>query len=446
MATTEQVCFETLQFEDQPWSYENYLKTGGYEAWRKILKKKISPEDVIEEVKASGLRGRGGAGFPTGLKWSFMPRTAPVQKYLVCNSDESEPGTCKDRDILRFNPHSLVEGMAIACYAMGATVGYNYMRGEFMDEPAKHFEQALKEAYENGLLGENILGSETSIDLYGSLGAGAYICGEESALIESLEGKRGIPRNRPPFPVTHGFHDQPTVINNVETFVAAAKIAVFGADWFRSIGTDESTGTKLLSVSGDCNKPGIYEVPFGISIKQVLENCGAKNTQAVQVSGAAGSTIPPEEFDRKIAFEDISTGGSFMIFNQQRDLLEMVQNFAHFFCHESCGFCTPCRVGSALMKDLVNKVIVGHATRYDLKEMKDIAIIMKQASHCGLGTSASHYVLDTLNKFPDIYSKHLANRGYEPAFDLDAALAVSRKLTGRDDPGAHIQYEPLQDE
>ncbi len=246
---------------------------------------------------------------------------------------------------------------------------------------------------------------------------------------------------RPPYPVTNGYKNQPTVVNNVETFVAAARIAAFGSDWFRSAGTDQSCGTKLLSISGDCARPGIYEYPYGVSIRQILDDCGAEDTQAVQVSGAAGVTIPSQEFYRKIAFEDVPTGGSFMIFNQQRDLLEMVQNFNQFFCHESCGFCTPCRIGGTLMKDLLNKVIVGHATVYDLNEMKNIGQLMQKTAHCGLGATAPNPILDTLEKFPGIYSKRLLNRSYEPAFDLDAALEVSRHITGRDDEAAHIRYE-----
>ncbi len=267
----------------------------------------------------------------------------------------------------------------------------------------------MQERRDARLLGKNILGRKGfDFDIEIHMGAGAYICGEESALIESLEGKRGIPRNRPPFPVTRGYKNQPTVVNNVETFVAAARIAVFGADWFRHSGTEQSSGTKLLSISGDCARPGIYEYPYGVSIRQILEDCGAEDTQAVQVSGAAGFTIPPQEFYRTIAFEDVPTGGSFMIFNQKRDLLEMVQNFNEFFCHESCGFCTPCRIGGTLMKDLLNKVIVGHATAYDLNEMKKIGDLMKKTAHCGLGTTAPNPVLDTMEKFPGIYSKRSA--------------------------------------
>jgi len=397
---------------------------------------------VLDALNRSGLRGRGGAGYNTAAKWRICRDTHADEHYVVCNADEGEPGTFKDRVLLNSYADYVFEGMTLCAGVLGAKKGYLYLRGEYR-YLQNTLEEALQKRRDADLLGRNILGQDGfDFDIETHLGAGAYICGEESALIESLEGKRGIPRIRPPFPATNGFRNQPTIVNNVETFVAAAKIAVLGADWFRSVGTDISTGTKLLSISGDCSRPGIYEYPFGISIKQILEECGASDTQAVQVAGAAGTTIPPQEFDRNIAFEDACTGGgSFMVFNQQRNLLDMVQNFTHFFCHESCGFCTPCRVGGSLMKDLIEKVITGHATRYDLNEMRNIGLVMKQASHCGLGATAPNHVLDTLNKFPDIYSKRLANTGYEPAFDLDAALEVSRQLTGRDDDGAHIRDE-----
>ena len=404
---------------------------------------KNDSDTLLTMLEQSGLRGRGGAGFKTAVKWRFCRDMEAEEHYVVCNADEGEPGTFKDRVLLNSFADNVFEGMTLCAGIIGAKKGYIYLRGEYR-YLLESLEQALQKRRDANLLGKNICGQQGfdfDIDIH--LGAGAYICGEESALIESLEGKRGIPRKRPPFPVTSGFRNQPTVMNNVETFVAAAKIVVFGADWYRSIGTSESAGSKLLSISGDCARPGIYEYPFGITIKQILEDCGAKDTQAVQVAGAAGLTIPPREFDRSIAFEDLPTAGSFMVFGQQRDLLEMVQNFTHFFCHESCGFCTPCRVGGSLMKNLLDKVIVGHATRNDLKEMEDIGLVMQQSSHCGLGVTAPRPVLDTLEKFPDIYNKRLANRGFEPAFDLDAALSESRKITGRDDPGAHIEYEPL---
>jgi len=436
------------------WPQEYFLVTDNIQQYGPLLSDEIingsaieavlttGAGHVLERIEQSGLRGRGGAGFNTAKKWRLCRQTRADQHYVVCNADEGEPGTFKDRVLLNSYADNLFEGMTVCAGIIAARHGYLYLRGEYrylLDT----LERTLAKRRQAHLLGKNILGKQGfDFDIEIRLGAGAYVCGEESALIESLEGKRGIPRNRPPFPVSHGFRNQPTVVNNVETFVAAAKIAVFGADWFRSIGSEQSPGSKLLSVSGDCTRPGIYEVPFGTRIQQVLEQCGASNTQAVQLSGAAGTTLAANEFDRRIAFEDASTGGSFMIFNQQRDMLDMVQNFAHFFVHESCGFCTPCRVGGSLMKDLVDKVMAGHATRYDLNEMQNIALVMQQASHCGLGASAPNSVLDSLKKFPVIYDKRLANRSYEPAFDLDAALEVARQLTGRDDPAAHIRDEP----
>ncbi len=396
---------------------------------------------MLDWLDSSGLRGRGGAGFKTATKWRMCRDASADEHYVVCNADEGEPGTFKDRILLNSFAKCVFEGMTLCAGIIGAKKGFLYLRGEYL-YMRDALEKELQERREANCLGDNILGKPGfDFDIEIHMGAGAYICGEESALIESLEGKRGIPRNRPPFPVTCGYQNQPTVVNNVETFVAAARIAVFGADWFRSVGTEESTGTKLLSVSGDCERPGIYEYPYGITIRQVLEDCGAKDTQAVQISGAAGSTIPPQEFYRQIAFEDVPTGGSFMIFNQKRDLLEMVDNFIRFFAHESCGFCTPCRIGGTLMKNLVNKVIVGHATSYDIAEMENIGLVMQKTAHCGLGSTAPNPVLDTLHKFPGIYSKRLLNRSYEPAFDLDAALDVSRHITGRDDEAAHIRYE-----
>lgn len=404
---------------------------------------KQGSEALLEIVEQSGLRGRGGAGFSTASKWRFCRDTQAAEHYVICNADEGEPGTFKDRVLLNSYADTLFEGMTVCAGIIGAKKGYLYLRGEYR-YLLETLQQKLQQRREKNLLGNNIAGEKDfDFDIEIHLGAGAYICGEESALIESLEGKRGIPRKRPPFPVSSGYLNQPTVVNNVETFVAAARISVFGADWYSSTGTEKSAGTKLLSISGDCARPGIYEYPFGVSIRQILDDCGAEDTQAVQVAGAAGSTIPPAEFDRKIAFEDLSTGGSFMVFDQQSDLLAMVQNFTNFFCHESCGFCTPCRVGGALMKDLVNKVVVGHATGLDLEEMKNIGLVMQQSSLCGLGVTAPNAVLDTLDKFPTIYIDRLANRGFEPAFDLDAAMEESRKITGRDDSKAHIQYEPL---
>jgi [NiFe] hydrogenase diaphorase moiety large subunit len=400
-----------------------------------------SSDELLGELEKSGLRGRGGAGFNTAMKWRFCRDARADERYIVCNADEGEPGTFKDRVLLNQYADSLFEGMTLAARAVGAGKGFLYLRGEYRYLlPA--LEKTLQTRRKEQLLGKDILGTRGfDFDIDIRLGAGAYICGEESALIESLEGKRGIPRKRPPFPVTNGYLDRPTVVNNVETFIAAGQIAVHGADWFRSRGTSESAGTKLLSISGDCARPGIYEFPFGVMINEILEECGAENVQAVQVAGAAGSSFAEEEFSRSIAFEDISTAGSFMVFDDTRDLIGMVQNFADFFCHESCGFCTPCRVGGQLLRDLVNKVADGHATHYDLDEMRKIGQVMKEASHCGLGATAANHVFDTLDKFPYIYEQQLARADYEPSFDLDAALERAREITGRDDEQAHIRND-----
>jgi [NiFe] hydrogenase diaphorase moiety large subunit len=407
------------------------------EALKSLLLK--GSDSILEQIEASGLRGRGGAGFSTGMKWRLCKQADADQRFVVCNADEGEPGTFKDRVLLNSYADRVFEGMTLCAGVIGASRGYLYLRGEYRYLRAP-LEKILQRRRKAGLLGNDILGNDGfDFDIEIHMGAGAYICGEESSLIESLEGKRGIPRKRPPFPVTEGYLGKPTIVNNVETFMAAALIAIHGGDWFRSVGTEESSGTKLLSISGDCRYPGIYEYPFGVSIQHILQDCGADDCQAVQVAGAAGTTISPEEFGRLIAFEDIATGGSFMIFNQQRNLIDMVQNFAHFFVHESCGFCTPCRVGGALLKDLVDKVHSGHAGQYDLGEMKNIGELMRSTSHCGLGVTAPNPVIDTLNKFPHIYESRLKHSNYEPAFDLDAELQEARDITGRDDAGAHIR-------
>ena len=360
---------------------------------------------------------------------------------MVCNADEGEPGTFKDRVLLNSYADNVFEGMTLCGGAIGAEKGYLYLRGEYR-YLLKDLEKILTEKTRSQPARQNILGEEGfNFDIDIHLGAGAYICGEESALLESLSGKRGIPRDRPPFPVTSGFRQKPTIVNNVETFLAAAKIAVFGAEWFSSVGTEKSSGTKLLSISGDCSRPGIYEYPFGVSISRFSTIVVPLIRRRYRSPVLQVTTIPPAEFDRKISFEDLSTAGSIMVFNQQRDLLDMVQNFSQFFCHESCGFCTPCRVGGTLMKNLVEKVAAGHATRYDLDEMKNIGLVMQNTAHCGLGATAANPVLNTLNKFPDIYTTRLAHTGYEPAFDLDASLEISRQITGRDDEGAHIRDE-----
>ena len=399
------------------------------------------PDPTLAEIERAGLRGRGGAGFTTALKWRFCREAENPNKVVVCNADEGEPGTFKDRVLLSSYADLVFEGMTLCAGIIKAKEGFLYLRGEYR-YLLEHLAAVLQRRREQGLLGAWIGGQPGfDFDIRIHLGAGAYICGEESALIESLEGKRGVTRKRPPFPVTEGYLDRPTVVNNVETFLAAARIAEHGGYWFRSEGTDQSAGSKILSVSGDCARPGIYEVPFGTSVAEVLEDCGAEDTQAVQVSGAAGATLSADEFHRILAFEDLPTAGSFMVFDRSRDMLDMVRNFADFFVHESCGFCTPCRVGGSLLRDLVDKVAIGRASRYDLDEMRHIAAVMRRASHCGLGHTAPNHVLNTLDKFPAIYESRLAKRDYTPAFDLDASLAEARRVTGRDDAGAHIAAE-----
>ncbi len=396
------------------------------------------PVATLEEIKRSKLRGRGGAGFTTGLKWEACRNARASQRYVVCNADEGEPGTFKDRVLLARHADLVIEGMTVAAYVVGATKGFLYLRGEY-----RHLFASLNEAVSrrraHGLLGSGICGKpdfEFDIDIH--LGAGAYVCGEESALIESLEGKRGIPRNRPPYPVTSGFLKFPTIVNNVETFCAAALIALKGGDWYAGIGTPRSTGTKILSVSGDCARPGIYEYPFGVTAREVLDDCGAEMTQAVQVSGPSGICIDASEFGRRLAFEDLPTAGAFMVFDESRDMFEVARNFAHFFAHESCGFCTPCRVGTSLLRNLMDKLAAGKGSQHDLKRIGELNELLQAASHCGLGHTACNPIVDTLKRFRPAYEQRLVSMEYEPAFDLDGALARARAMTGRDDAGAHL--------
>ncbi|MEJ2059616.1 MAG: NADH-quinone oxidoreductase subunit NuoF [Gammaproteobacteria bacterium] len=395
-----QVCFTTLQFADEPYSYENYLKLGGYEAWKKILREKIPPEDVIDEIKKSNLRGRGGAGFPTGLKWSFMPRNTEGQKYIVCNSDESEPGTCKDRDILRFNPHALVEGMAIAGYAIGATVGYNYMRGEFMDEPFIRFEQALKEAYAQGLLGRNILGSGVDFDLHGSLGAGAYICGEETALLESLEGKKGQPRFKPPFPANFGLYGRPTTINNTESLSSIPAIMRKGGKWFADLGVENSGGEKLFSVSGHVARPGNYEVPLGMPFADLLEMAGGirhgRKLKAVIPGGSSVPVVPGDiMLKTNMDYDSITKAGSMLgsgaviVMDETADMVKVLQRVSRFYFSESCGQCTPCREGTGWLYRMLTRIVEGRGRPEDLERLDDVASKIEGRTICALGDAAA---------------------------------------------------------
>ncbi len=400
----------------------------------------IGSNNTLAMLLQSGLRGRGGAGFSTSSKWQLCREAPGNARYVVCNADEGEPGTFKDRMLLTSYAENLFAGMALCAFVIGAEQGFVYLRAEY-----RHLMDSLQETLQNcrhqGLLGNRILGhTDFDFDITIVVGAGAYICGEESALIESLEGKPGIPRIRPPFPVTHGYLGQPTVVNNVETFIAAAHIVYYGSETLRTIGTASSTGTKILSISGDCTFPGIYEYPFGISFQQILHDCGAQNVQAVQIGGPAGTLLSPAEFERTLAFDDVFSGGSLLIFGPHRDLLSVHRNFARFFAHESCGFCTPCRVGTPLIQKELDAIAEGRGSAYTIEELQQLGHLVQQQSHCGLGHTAANHVLDGLRKFPQVFSQHLLPH-FTARFDLDQALASARHITQRDDPEAHLSND-----
>ncbi len=362
---------------------------------------KVGRTDVIAEINASGLKGRGGAGFPTSVKWNLAAAARSDRKYVVCNADEGEPGTFKDRLILSEFPELVLEGMTIAGYAIGAAVGIVYLRGEYsyLRQP---LEEVIARRRADNLLGENVLGKEGfSFDITIRMGAGAYVCGEETALIESLEGHRGESRNRPPFPVDTGFNGHPTIVNNVETLAWAACIMGKGGDWFKSVGTEKSAGIKLFSVSGDCARPGVYEFPLGISISQLLKEVGADQAKAVQVGGASGHCVPASEFDRLLAFEDIPTGGSIIVFGPQRDMLDVARNFLEFFVEESCGQCTPCREGNAILLEGVELLAQGVCSMKYLKDLCSLGESMQLASKCGLGQSSPNAFLSIVKHFKD---------------------------------------------
>ncbi len=405
------------------------------------LKKALAadPQQILDIILHSGLRGRGGAGFDTGRKWQLCREAEGEVHYVVCNADEGEPGTFKDRVLLQSYADALFEGMTLCAYVIGARKGFVYLRGEYR-YLLNHLQNILKRRYEQSFLGSSILGkTEFSFDIEIVVGAGAYICGEESALIESMEGKPGIPRIRPPFPVTHGYLGQPTAVNNIETLIAAAYIVYHGSDWFHAMGTEQSTGSKILSVSGDCRTPGIYEYTYGVSVQQVLSDCDANNAQAVQIGGPAGTLVAKKDFFRQISFEDLSTGGSFLVFGAHRNLLSVNQNFARFFAHESCGFCTPCRVGTRLLENSFQKIADGRATRQDIQEIKQLSALVRRYSHCGLGHTAANHILDSLKDFSDIFEEKLVQTPFTPSINLDAALEDARQITRRDDADAHLE-------
>ena len=362
---------------------------------------RLEPADVVGALKASGIKGRGGAGFPTGLKWE-LAAGAPAKdghRYVVCNADEGEPGTFKDRVLLAELPDLVVEGMTIAGYAIGATEGIVYLRAEYVYLLAD-LEECLARRRDAGLLGAGVLGHpEVTFDITIHLGSGAYVCGEETALIESLEGRRGEPRNRPPFPVVRGLHGAPTVVNNVETFAWAAAILAKGPEWFSHIGTDHSTGPKLLSVSGDVARPGVYEFPLGVSIAEVLAAAGADEAKAAIVGGAAGVCVPASDFGRAISYEDVSTGGSVIAIGPYRDLLEVAENLQWFFVNESCGQCTPCRVGNVKLLEGISMMRRGECTLTHLDDLIKLAGTMRVASKCGLGQASPNVFLSIIENY-----------------------------------------------
>ncbi len=360
-----------------------------------------SREDILFELRESKLKGRGGAGFPTATKWTLVAAASSDQKYVICNADEGEPGTFKDRVILMEYPELVFDGMVIAGYTIGATKGIVYLRGEY-EYMLNSLEDYLEQMRKDNLLGENILGKEGfNFDITIRLGSGAYVCGEETALIESLEGNRGEARNRPPYPVNTGFMGKPTVVNNVETLASVPHIVVKGGSWFKKYGTDKSTGLKLFSVSGDCERPGVYELPWGIKISELLEIVGAKNTKAVQVGGASGTCIPKSQFDRKLAYEDAATGGSIIIFDENRNMLHILKNFMEFFVEESCGQCTPCRIGNVKLLEGVEKIEKGEYTFAYINQLKELGKTMQVASKCGLGQSSPNSFISILENFKE---------------------------------------------
>ncbi len=393
----------------------------------------LGPAATLAELERSGLRGRGGAGFPTAAKWRACA-AAPGERVVVCNADEGEPGTFKDRELLRDALDTVLEGMTVAAVTVGAARGFLYLRGEY-PFLVDGIEAALARRRAAGLLAAPAVGG---FDIELHLGAGAYVCGEESALLESLEGRRGIPRNRPPYPVTHGWKGQPTVVNNVETFALAALVAARGAGALRAVGTERSAGSKVLSIAGDVPRPGVYEVPFGIRVGEALALAGAGEVAAVQVGGPSGTLLSARELDRRIAFEDVPCAGAVTAFGPDRDVLAVVSAYADFFAHESCGFCTPCRVGTTLQRRSMARVLAGRGSRRDLDDLQRLAELMRRTSHCGLGATAGNPVRDALARFRPAFEARLSSRSSAPSFDLDAALSPARAITGRTDPDAHL--------
>jgi NADH-quinone oxidoreductase subunit F len=416
---TNEICFRTLNL-DKPWTLETYQSAGGYEQWKKILREKIPPEQIVDALKVSALRGRGGAGFPTGLKWSFIRRDLPGQKYVLCNADEGEPGTCKDREILLMNPHQLIEGMVIGGYAMGASVGYNYIRGEFW-EPYERFEAALNEARRAGLIGKDILGSGIDFELFSHLGAGAYICGEETALMESLEGKKGMPRFKPPFPAVRGLYGKPTTINNVETYASVPVILEKGSEWFLKLGKPNNGGCKIFSVTGHVNKPGNYEVPLGTPFKDLLEMAGGvRNGNKLKAVIPGGSSMPVLPADVMMSldmdFDSIQKAGSglgsgaVIVMDETVCMVKMLERISHFYMEESCGQCTPCREGTGWVYRLVHRIEHGEGTLSDLENLRRVAKNIEGRTICAFGEAAAWPVGGMLKHFYDEFVYHVEHK------------------------------------
>ncbi|GAB1232805.1 NADH-quinone oxidoreductase subunit NuoF [Ferrigenium sp. UT4] len=413
------VIYNTLQF-DQPWTLENYLKVGGYQALRKVLSEKIAPEAVINEVKTSNLRGRGGAGFPTGLKWTFMPKNYAGEKYLVCNSDEGEPGTCKDWDILRYNPHALIEGMAIAAYATGVKTGYNYIHGEIF-EAYERMEAACEEARRAGYLGANILGLGFDFDLHNHLGYGAYVCGEETALLESIEGKKGQPRYKPPFPANFGLYGKPTTINNTETFASVPYIIREGGKKFADLGVPNSGGIKLFSVSGHVNKPGNFEVPMGTPFAKLLEMAGGvRNGHKLKAVIPGGSSMPvlPAEIMMNVNmdYDSLQKAGSYLgsgaviVMDDTTCMVRALERLSYFYHEESCGQCTPCREGTGWLYRIVHRIEHGQGRPEDLQLLLDLCENIAGRTICALGDAAAWPVQGMLKHFRKEFEYHIEHK------------------------------------
>jgi NADH-quinone oxidoreductase subunit F len=427
-----QVCLTTLG-QDEPWTLEAYRATGGYQIWEQVLAGNLSIAEIIDKLKASGLRGRGGAGFPTGLKWSFMPKDPSIQKYAVCNSDESEPGTCHDRDILRYNPHAVIEGMAIGGFAMGATIGYNYIRGEFMDEPIPRFEAALKEAYEAGLLGTNIKGSGIDFDLHMFMGAGAYICGEETGLIESLEGKPGRPRFKPPFPANFGLYGKPTTVNNTQSFASVPAILRNGPEWFAGMGVANSGGSMIFSVSGHVNTPGNFELPLGIPFRDLLELAGGvwqgRQLKAVIPGGSSVPVMPAANImDITMDYDSLQKAGSslgtgsLMVMDESTCMVKVLQRISRFYYSESCGQCTPCREGTGWLYRVLTRITQGGGKPDDLDRLVGVANKIEGHTICALGDAAAWPVQSFIKHFGHEF-EYMINNGGRSIVDAEREAA-----------------------